>query len=195
MKTRQKLYGLSFDKLIVYSIGIVKQNNSLKEPRAPIATSRDFPVELGNIPELCWKAPRSCDCHVLIMKWRFWFIKKFTELISISSFLIWNTQFYWQKNLVKRFDIPIKHVIFCWYKNKHGCRHNRICMHVMLLQILWKITGYFFVLYFFYLNRWTKKFFDSRIRIYKTTKNNKTRNKQVTAEHVYFQWISLRGNM
>ena len=27
-------------------------NNSLKEPRAPIATSRDFPAELGNIRAL-----------------------------------------------------------------------------------------------------------------------------------------------
>ena len=69
--------------------------------------------------------------------------EKFSKLISTSSFLILKKppnkpHFSWKKNPVKKFDIPIKHVIFCWYQNNHGCRQNRLCMHVhvMLLQML-----------------------------------------------------------
>ena len=71
-KTRRKLYGLTYDKLFSQS-RIVKGNNSLKEPRAraPIATSQGFVVELWNIQALP-ENPRSCNCHMLIIKWRFW---------------------------------------------------------------------------------------------------------------------------
>ena len=82
---------------------VVKENNSLKEPRALIATSRGFPAELGNIPELCRKAPRSCDytVHILIYE-------KFTVLISTSSFLI-------QKHIsIDKKPILLKSLIFHW---------------------------------------------------------------------------------
>ena len=46
---------------------IVMRNNSLKELHAPIVTSWDFPAELGNIRALP-ESPRSCDCHILIIK-------------------------------------------------------------------------------------------------------------------------------
>ena len=65
----------------------------------------------------------------------------------------------------KKVDLTIIHVIFCWSKNKH-CWQDRICMHVVLLQILlyfWKIMGYVFI--FPLLNRRTKQCFNSRIRI------------------------------
>ena len=70
-------------------------------------------------------------------------------------------------------------MVFCWHKNQHGCRQNRISVHVMLLQILqylWKIMGYFFVLLL--LNWWTKKCFDSGIQ-------NLRRNIQVTADYLF----------
>ena len=55
-KSRRKLYGLSY--LLFPQSRIVKGNNPLKETRAPIATSRGFSAELGNIRALLenpWK--------------------------------------------------------------------------------------------------------------------------------------------
>ena len=47
-KTRRKLHGLTYDKLNLSSIAIVKGNNSLKQPLTySIVTSRGSPAELN----------------------------------------------------------------------------------------------------------------------------------------------------
>ena len=45
VNTRGKLYGLSYDELIIFSIADCQG----EELRTLIATSRGFPTELGNI--------------------------------------------------------------------------------------------------------------------------------------------------
>ena len=66
---------------------IVMGNNSLKEPRAPIATSRGFPAELGNIQALP-ENPEKLQLPRVHNKVKILVYDKFTELISTSSFLI-----------------------------------------------------------------------------------------------------------
>ena len=95
---------------------IVKGNDFIKEPLAP--------------------SPEKLRLLRAYFKVKISVFKKVTALISTSSFLILKTHFYWQKNHIEKFGIPIIHVIFCWYKNRHDCRQNRIWMHVILLQIL-----------------------------------------------------------
>ena len=75
-KMRRTLYRVSYDKLIVFSIADCQGENSLKEPCAPIATSRSFPAEL-RLPRAHYKV----KVKILVYE-------NFNELISTSSYFI-----------------------------------------------------------------------------------------------------------
>ena len=97
--------------------------------------------------ELCPKAWRSCNCQVLIIKWRFWFMRIYQINLNKHIFNI-KTHFYWpppSKILWKSLTFQSNTWFFVDTKTK-----NLICMHVMLLQIsqyLWKSRGIFVFFY------------------------------------------------
>ena len=119
----------------------------LRESCAPIATFRAF-RRSSEIFELCRKVA-DATCSLWRVDFGLWEIYRInlTELIFSIK-----TQFLLTKKKFDKKFVIQSNTCFCVdTKNKHSCRRNRICMHVMLLQILQylsKTTGYF--LYFFY---------------------------------------------
>ena len=83
------------------------------------------------------------------------------------------------------FSQCIKHMIVCWYINKHGCLLNRICIHVLLLRILF---SYFF-------NQIKSVFHFDWIcgEIYTSLKNTCLFPMDISTRllHVYFRYMSL----